>query len=342
MDKQIYLNYSYLWIIKLQRKTVRIVHNSILASFLLFFVPIITIGIVFHLKFKFNLLTADVLTGLLWLGLAPWIITKAHSTVVDFFMDNQDIFVNKADWEKVMKQEIYNVQSPKYLLFGIPWTILTVIILYFTKFFEAPLPIQIWAAAAFGLLFLISSIGFQGIYALNNLLNNVFRHKLTFYSNHPDNFGGFSKFGKFAVKISLFFSSGALLFPLAFDVIDYIMISPDIMRTLLYFATGFYLLIIILGFIIPMLKIKTVVDGKKEALLLESQKKLDDMLVKIVQYDKLDIKTISDMMLYYYFHHRKIEQLKIYPFDKKVIVEFSFSFILPLLMFWIEYSGGPF
>ena len=81
-----------LWVIRLQRLLERI-FPSILASVIPYALPLTIAGIIISFSTGERLFTRGVIFGLLWLAVAPYLITLAFHTVARFFDENRDIFL---------------------------------------------------------------------------------------------------------------------------------------------------------------------------------------------------------------------------------------------------------
>jgi len=319
-----------LWIIKWQAFLSKPLHSDLLASMFMFYLPIMITGCLFQAQYQYRIFSNGVLLALLWIAIAPLLIHDALKSISSFFTEHKHVFRNPEEWSTLHAHEIERFQSSRYMLFGLPWAIATSVAVLYSIFRTAPLPIQVWAAVSFFLLFFLSSIGFYGVYVLITLFQNVCAADVLFDPFHPDKFGGISDFGRFAVRGTLYFSSGALVFPLAFEAIAAVSNGSDPLLMGIYFLVGFFIFALFACFLIPVFQIKKLVDPEKDRIIVASWAELNRMIAAFREKDTLDLKQGADILLYYYFHHMKLLEIKDYPWDFRVLLEFGLSFAVPI------------
>ena len=320
----------HLWLLRAQYFLAKHLHSKVLASFVLFYLPVMASGYYLSVRYDYDLFTRGILTALVWLGLAPLLVQIALEVTAKFFDDHEHIFASESERLSIRSAELQRLQSPKYLIFGIPWTILTTLIILIKHLPEAAVAIKIWAIVTFALLFIVTSIGFYGVYVLITMMKRLFEADINFNPYHPDKFGGISDFGRYTVKGALLFSSGALIFPLAFEIAAGLGNAADFFTIGLYFCMFFSFVVILASFFIPILEIKRFVDPKKEKLVLATREELDSLIARYRAADTMDAKLAVDIFIKYYLEHLKLYELKDYPFDLKVILELLASFIIPV------------
>ncbi len=319
-----------LWIIRWQNFLSRLFHSKLLASVFTFYVPIIITGYIFQVKYGYKIFSRGVFIALLWIAFAPLLIQNVLKLINTFFYTHKHIFRNQGELETLRNNEIKRIQSSRYLLFGLPWGIIISAVILYSSYNDAPFLIQFWAGISFFILFFVSSIGFYGIYVLITMMRNICAADILFNPFHPDKFGGISDFGRFAVKGALYFSSGALVFPLAFEIIANISNGSNFLTIAIYCLAGFFTSMMFASFLIPILQIKKFVDPKKEHIILDSRDKLDKMIAEFKKGKDLDIKQGVEILMYYYFNHSKLLEIKDYPWDFRVLIEFGLSFFIPI------------
>lgn len=321
-----------LWIIKCQNYLSILFHSRILASMSMFYFPIMATGYALRFMYEYEVFSKGVVIGLLWIGIAPLLIQMAFRFANNFFINHRNIFQDEKSWEKIWHKEIRRFQSSKYLFFGLPWAITTSIIILFTIFDKSVLPIRIWSFVSFFLLFFVSSIGFYGIYVLVTMLQNIPSSEINFNPYHPDRYGGLSDLGKFSVKIAIFFSTGALVFPLAIEVAGTITEGTNILCIVAYCLIGFYVFAIFAAFLLPIFQLKNITDPVKERIIIDSRAKLDKMLSEFSTNKDLNLKQAIEIIMHYYCNYLKLFELKVYPLNFKIVSQFGLSFVLPILV----------
>lgn len=319
-----------LWILKWQYSLSKFFRLKIIASLFMFYIPIIITGLILQKFYNYQIFSLNIHVALLWIGIGPYLIENGFIYLNDFFNKKKNIFLNADEWKALYFNEMKRIQTSKYLFqFGLPWGIITSIVFSYCLYNNAPIIIQFWSIISFFILFFVSSIGFVGILFLISVLNNIFMSEIYFNPFHPDKLGGFSDFSSFSVKISLLFSSGSLVFPLTYEIINHINAS-DWFSNIIYLLSGFYLAAIIASFLIPILKINKFIDNKKNHLILESWNVLNNMIIEFKESKDLNMKKGIDISMYYFFYHSKLLNIKDYPWDIRILMEFSLSFVLPI------------
>lgn len=325
-----------LWLLRAQYFLSRVVRVRLLASILLFYAPIVATGYYLNYRFGTQVFTRGIHMALLWLGIAPWLVQLAFEVLRRFFDDNRDLFEKLDDWRSQRTAELQLIQSPRYLIFGVPWTLLTTTIAVVKVFGESSLAIKIWACCAFGALFIVTAVGFWGIFVVISLMSRLVKRSLHFNPYHPDRFGGMTDVGRFSVKGALLFSSGSLIFPLAFEISATAGGAADLLTTGLYFCMAAAFVTILGAFFIPIFTVKAFVDPTKTNMILESRRQLDARLARLQESEVLDVKSALDLFAHFYIKHRPLEDLRDYPFDLKVILELLSSLIIPIAVAIME------
>jgi hypothetical protein len=319
-----------LWILRLFLSLDKLTHSKIVTSIIMFFLPIVCIGYYLQVKYQFHIFTYGVTIALSWTAVAPLLIYSALHTIHEFLNSHKEIFQIEDEWKEVYRFGTDNIQSKKHVLFGIPWAISTSTVIYLIKFTSAPIPIQIWAVTSYFILFFISSIGFYGIFYIISLIKKICASQIYFNPGHPDNFGGISSFGGLAVKGTLYFSSGAMVFPLVFELLQ----AKAELNIIIwgYASFAMFLLTLILSFLFPIFDIKKFADDQKEKIVLRSWDKLSSMVNSHMNRQGNDLKSTLDIAVYYFIQHLPLYRLKNYPWDLKVLIQFLLSFMVPILI----------
>ncbi len=321
-----------LWIVKWQIILSKVFRSKIIASFLMIYVPIIVSGYILQNIYEYEVFTVGVFVSLLWIAIAPVIIENALYHVIDFFIKHKKVFRNEKEWENIFFKEIHRIQSSRHMVYGVLWGIATSLVIVLTIFSDAPFLIQFWAGVSFLILFFVSSIGFYGVYVLVTMMDYIFTADIIFDPFHADGFGGISDFGKFSVKISFYFSSGALVFPLAFEIFANIGYMNSIEVFLVYLLLGLFILTLFASFLIPILRIKSFVDPIKESIIMESRDRLNTMIKEFNESEYLNLKKGMEIYMHYHLVYSKMLEMKDYPWDIRVLLEFSLSFLIPLIV----------
>jgi hypothetical protein len=318
LENGYYGNEVTLWIIRWQNLLSKLLHSKLLASVFMFYIPIMVTGYILQENYDYKIFSNGIIIALLWIAIAPFVIQNALQHVITFFYTHKHVFQNQEEWGTLYRNEIKRIKSSRYLVFCLPWGIITSLVFLCCAFTEAPLLIQFWVTGSFFILFFVSSIGFYGVYVLITMIQNICTADIIFNPFHPDKFGGISDFGDFAVRIALYFSSGALVLPLVYEVVENIAIEYNSLSIVIYFFAGFFIVVMLAAFFVPILEIKKLADYAKERIMVESRNKLDKMTADFKKSDDFNLKQFIEKLLYYHLNHSKLSELKNYPWDFRV------------------------
>jgi len=320
-----------LWINRWVLKITKITKSRIVTSFSIFFIPLIVSGIILQIIYKYPIFTSGIVIALLWLAIAPFLLYQAVVTINNFFSKNEHIFKNINEFNNIRIDELKKIQSRRYLIFGIPWALITSSAVLFS-YDNAPIIIKVWIFISFFIVFLLSAIGFRGILISTTLFHRIEKAKLQFNPFHPDEFGGFADLGNFAVKATLLFSSGSLVLPLAFDIIKKYSNEMVHLYYLVYILSGFYIICVLFSFLVPIIKVMNIVNPRTEEIRLDFRIKLDKMVNDFRKKDNIDYKKIADILMFYNFSFLKLPKIRKYPYDFKIMFEFFISLIIPIIV----------
>ena len=322
-----------IWILNVLFALRRLVPSLLVSSLIVFYIPVLVIGIYLQNIFGVRILSLGVSVSLFWLAVAPFLIFKAYDSLRNFFHDHKEAFSSEQDWISLFEKYMRLAESSRYSLLGTVWALCTSITITVTIFADVPLAVKIWAFFSYFLLFYVSAIGFYGIYVLMELISEVCTSNITFNPYHPDQFGGISGFGRFSAKFASYFSSGALVFPLVFEMTLKIGSSSATSTYVTLLLTGIFVGTMAIAFLKPIFLIKERADKEKRRITLESRNHLDALMARFNSEQRHVIQNGLDVIMYYNFYHLELTQrLKDYPFDFKVIFQFVASTLVPILM----------
>ncbi len=329
MLEEEYTDGANLWILRSQNYLSDKLHSKLLASILMIYTPVMMSGLFLQLNFHYEVFTRGIFIALVWFALVPFFIQNVFRVINSFFRTHKHIFLNQNEWKDLYSQEIRRIQSPRYMLFGIPWAIAVTTVILCSTYKGAPLPIKLWASTTFFVMFFVGSIGFHGIYILLGTIKKMLDSDIVFNPYHPDRFGGIADFGRFSVKIAFYFSSGALVIPLAIEIVsmrteyNYLIVSG-------YVLVSLFVITMFAMFLVPIFQVKNFVDPRKEKLILQARHELDSLIGEFIKHEELNMKKGIEIAMHYYFTYSKLLEIKNYPFDSRVLLEFGLSFIIPV------------
>ena len=299
-----------LWVARFQLLIEKLIPIPSLASAIPFALPSTIAGIIIAHNTRVQLFTLGVIFGLIWLAIAPLLLTTAYYTVADFFESNRTKFILEDEpFRDLRYRLLQDSGSPKYLFLSIPLSLICVWVLLNTLYATSPLPVKIWSAITFGILFFLAGMGFWGISRFNYIFNNICQLKLRFEPYNGDSFGGLTFLAQFNVKGPQYFFSGALLFPIVFDVINNLP-KNELISLCLWGVVVLFLAFGIAGFLIPQMKIKDIIARYKNACMTESEAFLQNLLNDLFQKtcEEKDLAELAQLKInvYYQYFHKRI------------------------------------
>ena len=134
---------AHLWILRLQDSLSCLIRSRMAASILLFYLPSIVSGLLLEWILKEHFITRGIHIALVWLALAPLLIQEAFRMLINFFDIHKHIFLSEKDWQEFKDAEVGRIQSSRYLVFGIPWTVVVVLIVLVSLFRESSIPVKV-------------------------------------------------------------------------------------------------------------------------------------------------------------------------------------------------------
>jgi hypothetical protein len=328
------------WIVRVFLFVERFISVPLILSPLFFALPLSVAGVWVGQLTGIHIFTRGVIFGLLWLSIAPWLLTVAHRTVANFFDENRSKFLMEDDKYGALKSVmLQDLGSPSYLFIAIPLVSVAVWGLLNTVYLSTPFIVKLWAGVTFGLIFYFASMGFWGISRFNFIFDEICRQDLVFNPYHADGFGGLSFLGQFNIKGPQYFFTGSLLFPMAFETLKYLP-SNDIISLAYWSVVLLYLALGIAGFLVPQMKIKDLIARLKDKSLSQSEETLQALL-KNLQGNKNGNREAVEVIklkadLYYQYFHQRILAVKEWPFDWKIILQILSSFAIPIVVALLE------
>ena len=326
---------SRLWLIKAQNVLTARTGSRLLASFLLLYAPLLLLGSALQVVYDYQIFSRGVLMSTLWLGFAPFLIQDAWRIVHEFFEKCRDLFAEQETWADLKKTHLRKFESKQYIWFAIPWALALSIIINFVIFREAPLAIQGWCLLTYFIMFFVSAIGFQGILVVIRIIASVLKNDLRFRPYHPDSFGGLQFLSNFSVKGTFYFSSGALVFPLVFELLRTFSTQSALLDMAILTLTGLFLALLIYSFLSPLLQIKDFIDDRKCQQISESQLKLRELYEKVAG-GRHSMAAAINLFTYNELYHKKLYEIKDYPYDIRVVFELFLSLLIPIIIAVLE------
>lgn len=300
-----------------------------------FLISIVIFGLFPYLLLSFlhHGLVDDIglLCAFLWLGLAPFIILRADGLIdrthTQLFPLVRDC---KEEFNAMYFNFIKGIHSIRHLIFGVPFALVIDIICYYSFRSSFNMLALSFLLMIIFILFILTSIGVWAI--LDNIIFIWRVCRLPLYINplHHDKFGGMKFIAQYSVRMALLFSSGLLIYPLAFETFKRLAI-PHVYYTAVA-LTIFTTLVIIGSFLIPLYLLYTKARNEKIKILEASEGSIIDDVFPIYQREEnLDPDQIYPLFIRYMIEE-KIEEMTTIPIDAKLLVEIGIILIEPIVI----------
>lgn len=278
----------------------------------------------------------EILLALAWMAIAPFLTKFGANAAERFHLEMGLTFPNqKAQIERVYQKSIGKAfYCKKHLFFGLSFAVATSYLLLIC--YEATSNLtKIWLITTFSTLFLISGIGFWVIIVLMNMSLNMMSIHLDLNEFHPDNMGGLSTLSSLCILMSILFSSGSLVFPLASRIFGVVIVKGGILLYVLLMGTTLlYTLLIILSFVIPALAIAKLLQNGRNKLLTEVAQKIHK--IKSDYFKRGDYKNGVNFFILNE-DYKRISLVKTNPYNFKISLELIGAALFPIVTVIIQY-----
>jgi hypothetical protein len=305
----------------------------IISSFLVF-ASVLSAGLYLQFLYDVVLITRPSLMALAWLAIGPWLIFEASRLSLEFLESYRDVFPTREAWSALVDAHMQRL-STGWMWFAVPWSVLVTSIVATLAFPGVAGPVFAWVVVSFGLLFLISGCGFWGVMALVRLVRDFSSSGIRYRPFHPDRFGGVAAVGTFSARGALYFSSGALVLPLAFDIIDREQ-RGGTAPVFAYGVTTVFIVFVLAAFILPIMDIKRFADGERVRVNEEARARLEQLMAAYARAPEHDEKLAHQIEMCYQMECEELEKLRPYPYDLKVGVELTLSVAVPIAIVVLE------
>jgi len=303
----------------------------ILSSFLLFGLPPYLTGFLLWLFLEESTLVSyGFLLAFLWLALCPYLMWMAEDIADNFLKDFGKKVVKKEDLENFVKWvDTTGHRGIGYLL-GAPFAI-GADYLSFLVFPNIHPLTRIFLMGYISLLLLLAGMGFWGVISLIRTALLLKRIEVRTNPFDPDRFGGLEFEGSLCIKVTVLFSTGSLVLPLAFEAMQKVQYGNAAM--LLYLLTTVYVGMIIVSFFIPTFALHDLFVKIKRSHLSPVSQQINVALEKCLSSGTQDEKKrFFDLISFY----KEIDKMKVWPFDLPVILKLLGSVSLPIVISLVQ------
>lgn len=274
--------------------------------------------------------------ALAWLSVGPWLIRDSVRLSRDFLESYRPLFPDEHRWSSLLGAHTQRLLFD-WLWFGVPWSLLTTGLVVTALYPDARGPVLLWVMLSFGALFLMSGVGFWGVVTLVRLIREFADSGVTYQPYHPDHFGGMAATGTFAARAALYFSSGALVLPLAFDIIRQSPgRSPSTILVLASLLTTTFVVFVVAAFVLPVLEIKRLADTERVRVMSDARTRLDRLLEAYARRPAHDEHLLNQVSMCYQMEYGELSKLRPYPYDLKAAAELILAVAVPVAVVVLE------
>ena len=293
-------------------------------------------GMLLQARYQIVLLPRSAIMALAWLAIGPWLIRDGVRVSRELLEAYRPLFPTEEAWSELRRVNPGR-PSADWLLFGVPWSVACTWLVIAVVYPAAQGLALLWAGFAFGTLFLLSGRGFWGVLAVVRFVRGFAGAGVTYRPYHPDHFGGFGAIGAYAARAALYFSSGALVLPLAFDAIGLSQTkTPTVAPLVSYLLTATFILFVLLAFVLPVVEIKRFADRERERVTAEARSRLDRLVEAYNTKANHDEQLARQIEMCFYMECGEFAKLREYPYDLKSVLELIVAGAVPVAVVVIE------
>ncbi len=296
------------------------------STIILGLIPLLVLMIFFNDEISM-FFTLIVCLAYIWLTLCRYFIYVGWQTLLSSFDEFEHLFEDTDELKKQYDKACDDAYSNKILITGIP-LIIGMCYIINDYFHDASFGLHIWITIVFGLLFLFGSVGLWNGINLLFYVTNILKNDLRVDPLHPDGLGGLEPIGSFNVKIILILSTGSLVIPFALTVASSSVIGEGSNYISLFF-TSLYILIILVSFLIPQMKLNSVAKKYKYEIINGATKKYNELLDEMLENPTSANQAKVD--IYHNTYLTEIKKMNVWPFSGKTILEMCGAIALPII-----------
>ena len=300
-----------------------------------FFVTI-TSGLLLERFYGVDLLFRSSITALSLMTIAPWLYADGRRLARKFLETHRENQLGEERYEILRGDfELWMKSSARWVI-SVACSVAATSVVAAVIYPEATGAARLWVFASFGALFLVAFRGYWALVVMIRLINRFSTIGVRFNPYHPDLFGGVGEVGTFAVRSALYFSSGALILPLAFEAVTIAQPRDAAMSVLAYLLTAGFIAAVIIAFVAPVLDIKAFVDRERARVTVEGRNKLEKLMEEYRSKSEHDEHLARQIEFCHLMECAELAKLRDYPYDVKVISELLLAVAFPVGLIVLE------
>ena len=192
--------------------------------------------------------------------------------------------------------------------------------------------VGVWAFLMLFYTFLISGIGFNGIFSVLRLFQDLKKNVPEIDPFAADKLGGLKRFSQLSILATLLFSTGALAFPLAYEIAQTVR-AESFLQYLVGGLAAIYVVCILAVFLGPMLALQEIISFRKEEHIADSNRFMEKCFQESTHAADTEGTLILDRLRTHFdVFHSRLEGVKDYPYDFRILFELLVSLAIPILV----------
>lgn len=279
--------------------------------------------------------------ALLWVNLAPFFIWTYDEVVLpQFFERFREITESEEDLRVIAKTYDEFFAKPRYLSSAFWALAVTSIAWAGTPVLQAngmagSGEVFLWLVYAYGVYIggVLGGPGFMGPVTTMLVIREIASLEFEIQPLHPDQLGGLSNVGYYAIRTTLLFSTASLFLPLGFRLA-----AGEGRQAVIVTVFAVYILTILLSFVYPTLKINRSAERRRAEVLSE----LRERSLRLMEgtdgdgYDEFD--DIRKQLEFQRIRSRydDYRSVRLYPIQIDILFRLLGSVLLPIVMLVVE------
>jgi len=301
------------------------------------FAAILISGLLIEQTYAVDLLFRSSIMGLSLIAIAPWLYADGRRMARAFLQAHRVHQLGEERFEQLTTNFERWMKSVWRWLMSIVVSSIATPVVAAMLYPHVTGVARAWVLISFGVLFLVASRGYWALGVMIKLIRRFSTIGAHFNPYHPDLFGGLGEVGTFAVRGALYFSSGALLLPLAFETVSVAQDGSDpTMSVLAYVLTAAFIAAVIIAFVVPVLDIKAFVDKERARVTQEARAKLEQLMERYRSKNEHDEHLARQIEFCHLMEWSEFAKLRDYPYDVKVITELLLAVAFPVGLLVLE------
>jgi len=279
--------------------------------------------------------------ALLWVNVAPFLIWLYDQIVLpQFFEKFEEINPDRQKLEDLSKRYNDFIADPPLLL-ALFWAVGMLIVAW------AGTPVLkeqgmsgvgrpfLWLSYLYAIYMggVLGEAGTAGVTATLLMIREISDLDFDIQPLHPDQLGGLSNVGYYAIRTTLLYSSGSLFIPLGFSLL-----AGSSGTYLILTTIAVYIVSVLLVFAYPTVKINRKASQMRDEILDELREKMHEMQAEIETSEGGEIEAVSKQLKLERTRskYEDYKNVRLYPLQIDILIKLVASILLPIIMIFLE------